>query len=675
MPAEFPDTAYALLSYTMILRVPLLVGLFLIAFPIVAFRTSARSLLAGLFDVGPLGMLGVALAACAAGEAVAANARVIWLHSHDRLAGLPPLHFSVPEKWLWVTLLVALPLLATAYRYSSHQIDRSHRTLQLYLLLGIFIALSFGFSVHHYGSSWLMPLSNPLHNLLIRARTFIVVAGYLGLDRALKPGETDPVLNDHLDATLAMLLTVILYIVLGVYGKHRLGQTHTVPALCSALMIVMLLCWTLSAISFFTELYRVPILLIILIAGIITAQSSRADHFYSPIAPIPGAQAPDCAHVVATAGERLIVAAANGGGIQASAWTAQVLQGLQEKCGTPFHRSLRFISSVSGGSVGTAHFVNWLANNHVRRPAEVAAESSLDEVAWGLAWPDLLRALFPWFSFTMGRGRALEAAWIMNSNPEHKQDTPLKQPLSSWIKKVSDGDLPAVTFNATLTETGERLLFSTTRFVSKKDGRARVDGSDLHPGRDLSIVTAARLSASFPYIMPAARSDLVGPRPHVVDGGYYDNYGMATLVEWLDDALSSPIHSVKDVLVLQIHGARLPSQQELVARRGTGGRGWFYQAFAPFSTLLNVRSTGQVAHNDVEFALLQEKWAKRGITIQTTTFEFPNENAPLSWHLTASQQAAISHTWITDPKTQRSRNEVEHFLAKSAENGDGSSFD
>jgi hypothetical protein len=38
--------------------------------------------------------------------------------------------------------------------------------------------------------------------------------------------------------------------------------------------------------------------------------------------------------------------------------------------------------------------------------------------------------------------------------------------------------------------------------------------------------------------------------------GYYDNYGMATTVEWLDEALADARSEVKSVLVIQVHGRR-----------------------------------------------------------------------------------------------------------------------
>ena len=140
------------------------------------------------------------------------------------------------------------------------------------------------------------------------------------------------------------------------------------------------------------------------------------------------------------------------------------------------------------------------------------------------------------------------------------RESHLDNPLSDWNERVASGELPAVVLNATIAETGERMLSATRLTYQHLLGhRARVDADHLHringESLDVAVVTAARLSASFPYVTPASRSNGPGPQPHVVDGGYYDNYGMATLTEWLDEALSGTGNRIESVLVLQIHGA------------------------------------------------------------------------------------------------------------------------
>jgi hypothetical protein len=117
----------------------------------------------------------------------------------------------------------------------------------------------------------------------------------------------------------------------------------------------------------------------------------------------------------------LTVVCASGGGIQASAWTARVLTGLEEKFGAPFTNSVGLISSVSGGSVGSMYYLDHrfrhtnssktLQTNEVLNEAEA---SSLEAALWGLIGPAPFRFLtysLPIRYSKIDRGWALEQAW------------------------------------------------------------------------------------------------------------------------------------------------------------------------------------------------------------------------------------------------------------------------
>jgi hypothetical protein len=41
----------------------------------------------------------------------------------------------------------------------------------------------------------------------------------------------------------------------------------------------------------------------------------------------------------------------------------------------------------------------------------------------------------------------------------------------------------------------------------------------------------------------------------VVDGGYTDNYGMATLLAWLDETLSGSDNPIRRVLIIEIRAS------------------------------------------------------------------------------------------------------------------------
>jgi len=627
-------------------------------------------LLRGLFDLTPPSLFVVTLTSLGVAGMVCMNSYIVlsdgWRRFGVGYQQIP----SLPQPWVWLLVMMGLsaPVIVSAVLFSARQEGGTGRLI-IAAVGGVAVAIGLAwFLIARFPDLTAAFLSSRmgfrLEHWLSNAGVF---SGYVWLDD--KP---DP-LGDHLMALTAFALTLLLYVIVGLYGRSQLGKRRTVPALCAALMLMLMVGWILAATAFFFDAWRIPTLLIFAAIGILTAQSPRSDHHYHLRPRDSATKAPDPVTTITASGtQRVIVVAANGGGIQAGAWAARVLYGLQEDCLEGFRQSLRMISSVSGGSVGSACFVHWLAETKdARRPDEAAAMSSLDEVAWGLSWPDFLRALAPWvFGSLIGRGRALELAWCMNSASDAAGRGKMDEPLSNWNEKVAAGELPAVVMNATITETGERLLLATTS-IREIVGSAGIDATDLHTinGKDLDVgvVTAARLSASFPYVTPAARSDAAGPQPHVVDGGYYDNYGMATLVEWLDAALNGAHDRIKDVLVIQIHGA--PVNPDASAERHSKARGWFYQALAPLTTLAAVRTAGQIAHNYVELELLQRTWAQRGVAIDNVTFEFPDPNAPLSWHLVPDEVQRVRVAWTEDARVKEGRQRVKEFLHAEVRDG------
>jgi hypothetical protein len=639
------------IEYALLMRVPVLTGLLLFLLPWLVNFKAARSLLLGLFDVTPLGVVAVTLGATTVGAIVADDCRVIYLHSWAR--GMGGLHENPQPMpaifWFVLALILSLPVICYIVYFSNKQNpgDGSKRVLYALAAMVLQMAAQVAFvRVFEWASGRIsFPWEVP-----------DVFIGY-------------PPWKDHVSASAGFALALGVYLFFGIYGLRRLGIKSTVPALCSALMIMMLACSTLSSISFFLDLWHVPLLLVLLLWGLVTAQSQYSDHFYDLVnRPASAAAAPTPIETIAATKAsqkgRVIVVAANGGGIQAAAWAARVLEGLGEDSPL-FPASVRLISSVSGGSLGSACYTYKQAYPEARGAFLAAARSSLDEVAWGLSWPDMISSVFPWITKGwIGRGRALEKAWVKNCETDEYPNAFLDRPLSDWNAGVRAGELPAVIMNATLVETGQRLLFGTTRFTENENCRARVDAANLHgKDRDVAAVTAARLSASFPLVTPAARSTAAGLQPHVVDGGYYDNYGMSTLVEWLDEALCIDDKAVESVLVIQIHGAPVNTDSSARPER-LSDRGWFFQIGAPLVTLNNVRGAGQIAHNDLELGQMQLRWFGK-VPIHSVTMEFPDEDAPLSWHLTRQQQEIVLDRWETCGTVQKARRQVVEFLQGS----------
>jgi hypothetical protein len=216
--------------------------------------------------------------------------------------------------------------------------------------------------------------------------------------------------------------------------------------------------------------------------------------------------------------------------------------------------------------------------------------------------------------------------------------------MRDWAADAASLRRPAVIFNATATETGERFVLATVDPPQTKTGRDRRRSfHQTFPEFDIQPVTAARLSAGFPYVAPAARIDEwvnKTRRLHFVDGGYYDNFGVTALSELLQDAARQGFTG--RVLFLEIGYADRPAKRVKVEQRG-----WFFQLFAPITTLISVRGTGQKARNNAQLDLLQQ--AIGGIAgnriIRVPVPYQAERSEPLSWHLTEGQKQDIRNAW------------------------------
>jgi len=175
------------------------------------------------------------------------------------------------------------------------------------------------------------------------------------------------------------------------------------------LILLLLVAWGLPGVAFFLDRWRLPVLGLLVTLSLVLYWVAAADHYFRVIPrsaePPETMSLPTPEDVLETwlAGQgaepHMVVVAASGGGILASAWTAEVLAGLEEEIGESFTRSLHLVSAVSGGSVGTMYYLDGFSRSGPRDASalkavrDAASAPSLSAAAWGFAYPDLWRFL------------------------------------------------------------------------------------------------------------------------------------------------------------------------------------------------------------------------------------------------------------------------------------------
>jgi Dyp-type peroxidase family len=635
-----------------------------------------------LFLTDGVGLALVAMLASLAGVVVMVTLRLVLLYGWR--VGLGRARWAGPARW-WQVLAfqaLALPLAISSLHRSAADAAGAVGTARYWtaaMELAVAVVLGFGAALAVLGAATglqaLQPGSRPdlffppnriaalLSGRGWRPRILLATSERLtqlgrwvvdAVPEELGRGYIDyrrrRLLPGHLfAAVLAVVVFAGYFLGYVVLNPAWTGLAARVPPVAYVVIVLMLAGWWLSAAAFFLDRYRLPTLVVVLAWLALVASAARTDHVFAVGRAVPRDDLSPV-EIVARAASRypnrgVVVVTSEGLGLASSAWTAEVLTRLSAELGRTFTESLRLISVSSGAALGTASFVaefgpgglppDRALHERVRRRARAP---SSNEAAWGLVYPDLVRTVAPILVPRLAdRGWAMEQAWrrTLGADPT----------LWEWRQGVRAGWRPATAFGVTVVETGQRGVLATYD--------SPVPSTDVTGGRDLAVVTAARLSASFPYVTPVARADAAGEGAgyHVADGGYWDNFGTVEAVEWLRAA--RPAIGSRRVLIVEILSAPArtpPPPQE---------RAWTLDFVGPIRALYEVRLDGQRVRKETELELLEELWRTGRLT--RVRFSLSADLAPLTWNLGTNDIRRIERAWAR-PDNRASFERVRDWL-------------
>lgn len=669
-------------QYIFFLRQPILMGLLLLLLPKLA-KDWLSAMLKNLFVLRSQWQLAaVIVSAIAAGISVVLVASIILYNSPARFG--VPAAIEISDFWQYaIAIGLSSYICFVTIELSQEKLTQDETKR------GIVIGVLF--------SSGLVLLTSLLKNWLATNALFKQkAASLLSLVKHGTEGyinsQSHELTTGHLTAIAFLVIGGIVYIAVGLIFNPKSKSTRPeAPALFYLLLIVSMATLFYGGATFYFDYFRVPVFIILLGFSAFSYYTLGVNHYFKldnlaenqDNQKTINTEATDFKQVLDKRlehqiGDRtLVIVCASGGGIQAAGWTAQVLTGLQDRelLGKSFTKAIGLVSAVSGGSVGMMYYLDrfidesdktysedkgYPQDNELQSIFRSATKDSLDAVGWGLAYLDLWRFIGLPFLIrpNFDRGTAVEIDWQGEMKNPQQQKT-----LATWRKQIVAGDIPIPIFNATLVEDGRRFLISPMTFenVAKKQC---VDFNTLYQGYDMNVVTAARLSATFPYVSPICRSDKDIPNKnyHIADGGYFDNSGFVTAAEWLNEWLKPEKNlNIKRVLVLQINAfPEFPAKDQ-----AQGNGGWFMAIVGPLLAMFKVRDPVLADRNTTEANLLIKRWErwkdeiekKHQVDIQYFPIFFPSKKdapefyknnryqPPLSWRLTDQEKQDIQDGW------------------------------
>jgi hypothetical protein len=355
-------------------------------------------------------------------------------------------------------------------------------------------------------------------------------------------------------------------------------------------------------------------------------------------------------------------------------------------------RHIRLVTGASGGMVGGAYFATLTPEEVDGRPkvslvkiieddiAKTQDEKkipldkplprdTLTDVLQQLVAFDILHLALP---LTFGRTRVNSSSGISSPvNPVglnadrgrvlQSHWPRIGQTFESLQRRVLAGTAPSIIFSPMLVETGQPLLISDLDLAgiavsyANSAGSTPADGGGVLTSHTLELFnvfpstfdkftlqTAARMNAAFPVISPAVDLPTDPPR-RIADAGYFDNYGMATALAylnrpeiraWLQD------NKFAGALIVQITAFPVLGEYERSRRKRSScdddqpseGFRAIQWLTTPLEGLTAARERSMAYRGERELEALKDLYLKDGLDLERVFFENTSRSS-FSWYL------------------------------------------
>ncbi|HVY82545.1 MAG TPA: hypothetical protein VG994_16255, partial [Steroidobacteraceae bacterium] len=354
----------------------------------------------------------------------------------------------------------------------------------------------------------------------------------------------------------------------------------------------------------------------------------------------------------------VVLVAAEGGGIRAAYWSASVLARLEDETAgqpVPFSRHVFAISGVSGGALGGATFAAIVARRvqhhdtsgrtRVAEVDDVLGRDFLSPTLATMLFPDLLQRFIPLPVFN-DRAIALERSWERAWARAHPDDDARFRNPFHDLWSIEPHAVPLLFLNSTVVETGQRAVIHPLGAYPEGQLGPLGDALDVSGilGTELPLSTAAHLSARFTYVSPAGLVDTHRSGRdrwiRLVDGGYFDNSGMATLQEIaraIRRARARLPEGQRPMRIILLHIPNDPPNAPVPRGSVLNGRELLSESLSPLRALLAARSAH--ARQSIEF--MRYGADDNRLTFVAATLYRAKSDLPLGWVLSEHVQDQI----------------------------------
>ena len=374
---------------------------------------------------------------------------------------------------------------------------------------------------------------------------------------------------------------------------------------------------------------------------------------------------------------KLVIINTSGGGLRSALWTTSSLLTADSISQGELMKHAFLMTGSSGGMIGASYVREIAMRNNMNELESYPIRYFQDHISRDLLNPVVLATttndLFIRYqkfedgqqSYTKDRAYAFEQQ--LNKNT----DFMLKKRLIDYAKPERDAEIPMLVMAPSIVNDGRRLIISAQPVsylcdnTANKINNAQPTPEDIEFSKffeaqnasNLSYLSALRMNATFPYILPVV-SLPSEPEMGVMDAGLRDNYGLKTTMQFLYTFKDWINENTAGVVVLQVRDIR----KNYVAQER--GRSLISKFAAPLGSVYGNVTKTQNYNQDQMMRYLGDGFDEN---IEIVTFQLQSSTddpLSLSWHLTSREKNNIMNR-VNHDEVQESMDRLINLLKSS----------
>jgi hypothetical protein len=365
---------------------------------------------------------------------------------------------------------------------------------------------------------------------------------------------------------------------------------------------------------------------------------------------------------------KLVIVNCSGGGLRASLWTFFALSKADSVLNGELLNHTELITGSSGGMVGAAYLRELymrankgeIQNIYDQKYIDNVSKDMLNNLSFHVTMNDLIFK-FRHFednghTYTVDRGYAFENN--LNENTENM----LNKRIGEYREPEANAEIPMMIVSPTIINDGRKLLIASQpisylSFLSPKNNVRNNHTTDAiefsrffkeQDADNLRFVTALRMSATFPFIMPVAHLPS-SPVIEVMDAGARDNFGLEATIKFIYTFRNWISANTSGIVIIQIRDNEKRFQVEENPKKTFLG-----ELMSPVGSIYSNMFRTQDMNHDQLIQYFSECFDGE---IDVVDFELPTrkkgKKLSLSWHLTASEKNQITSAFKL-PNNQKS---------------------